>query len=367
MKITCEKSDLLKGVTSVSKAVPVRTTMPILSCILIDATGSSILLTANDMELGIETIVEGRIEERGMIALDAKIFGEIVRKLPDNTVTMETGSAMQTLIACEKAKFTIVGKEGDEFSSLPYIEKTDPITISQFSLKEVIRQTIFSTADNENNRIMSGELFKIHENNLTVAALDGHRIAMRNLELAHVGEDVEVIVPAKSLNEISKILSGEIDSMVEIYTTPNHILFEFEGTRVVSRLIEGKYFDLDKMISNAYETKVVLNRQELINCIERASLLVSESDKKPIIMNFENNILALKIQSFIGAMNEEMNISMEGNQVKIGFNPRFLLDALRVIDEEEVTIYLINHRAPCFIKDEEGKYLYLILPVNFVE
>ena len=367
MKITCSKAEFLKGVNTVIKAVPAKTTMNILTCILIDATGSYILLTANDMELGIETRIEGSIEERGMIALDAKIFSDIMRKLPDNDVTIQTGAAMQATITCEKSKFTIVGKEGDEFSSLPYVEKKDTVSISQFSLKEMIRQTIFSTLNSEGNKLMSGELMEVRENRLDMTALDGHRIAIRRMELKNVCKNRRIIIPGKSLNEISKILNADAESMVEISTTPNHILFEFEGTRVVSRLIEGKYYDVDSMISSDYETRVVVNRQELIDSIERASLLVNESEKKPIIMNFENQVLHLKIQSFIGSMNEELEIRQEGKPVKIGFNPRFMLDALRVIEEEEVTLYLINHRAPCFIRDESDSYLYLILPVNFIE
>lgn len=183
MKIICSKSNLLYGVNIVSKAVPTRTTMAILECILIDASAGEIKLTANDMELGIETKIEGEIEERGIIALDAKVFSDIVRKLPDNEVVIETDSSFKTTITCEKAKFNIIGKSGEDFSYIPYIERNEEITISQFTLKEVIRQTIFSIADNDNNKLMTGELFEINENSLKVVSLDGHRISIRNIEL----------------------------------------------------------------------------------------------------------------------------------------------------------------------------------------
>ena len=183
MKLICSKANLLKGVNIVSKAVPTRTTMAILECILIDASSNEIKLMANDMELGIETKIEGEIVERGVIALDAKIFSEIVRKLPDNAVTIETDATFKTVITCEKAKFNIIGKSGDDFSYIPYIEKNESIVISQFTLKEVIRQTIFSIADNDNNKLMSGELFEINDNQLKVVSLDGHRISIRNIEL----------------------------------------------------------------------------------------------------------------------------------------------------------------------------------------
>ena len=365
MKLICSKSNLLHGVNIVSKAVPTRTTMAILECILIDASANEIKLTANDMELGIETKIEGEIAERGVIALDAKIFSEIVRKLPDSDVTIETDASFKTTITCEKAKFNIVGKSGDDFSYIPYIERNEPIVMSQFTLKEVIRQTIFSIADNDNNKLMTGELFEIEENDLKVVSLDGHRISIRNIELKNNYSHKKVVVPGKTLQEVSKILPGSAEDEVSIFLTDNHIVFEFENTTVVSRLIEGEYFKIEQMLSSDYETKVKINKRELLDCIDRATLLVKEGDKKPIIMNITDGTMELKINSFIGSMNEDIDITKEGKDILIGFNPKFFIDALRVIDEEEVSLYMVNPKAPCFIKDDEGTFIYLILPVNF--
>lgn len=365
MKIICNKSNLAKGVNIVSKAVPSKTTMPILECILIDATTDVIKLTANDMELGIQTEIEGIIEDRGMIAIDAKFFSEIVRKLPDNDITIETDENLQTTIICEKSKFDISGKQGEEFSYLPVIEKEESIEISQFTLKEVIRQTIFSIADTESNKLMTGELFEIKNNLFRVVSLDGHRISIRKVELKNPVKEKKLIVPGKTLMEVSKILSGEVESMVSISYTNNHIVFEFDRTIVVSRLIEGDYFKIDQMLSNDYDTKVRVNKRELLNCIDRATLLIKEGEKKPIIINIGDEVMELKIKSQIGSMNEDIGIEKEGKDLLIGFNPKFLIDALRVIDDEEVVLYLMNAKSPCFIKDEEESYIYLILPVNF--
>lgn len=365
MKLICSKSNLLHGVNIVSKAVPTRTTMAILECILIDASTDEIKLIANDMELGIETVIDGEIIENGIIALDAKIFSEIVRKLPDNEVVIETDASFKTVITCEKAKFNIIGKSGEDFSYLPYIEKNDPISISQFTLKEVIRQTIFSIADNDNNRLMTGELFEINENQLKVVSLDGHRISIRNIELKDNYANKKVVVPGKTLNEISKILPGSVDEDVTIYITDNHIIFEFLNTTVVSRLIEGEYFKIEQMLSTDYETKVKINKRELLDCIDRATLLVKEGDKKPIIMDIQDGVMELKINSFIGSMNEDIDIEKTGKDILIGFNPKFFIDALRVIDEEEVSLYMVNPKAPCFIRDDDNQFIYLILPVNF--
>ena len=364
MKIICSKSSLLKSVSIALKAVPSKTTMPILECILMDATTNQIKFTTNDMELGIETIVEGTIEEKGRVALDAKIFYEIIRRLPDNDITIKTDEKYTATITCEKAKFNIPGKSGEDFAYLPMIEKDEPLTISQYTLKEMIRQTIFSIAVNENNKLMTGELFEIKNNCLKVVSLDGHRIAIRKMPLKREYSDRKVVVPGKTLSEVSKILSGEVDDQVSIYFTKNHILFEFDQTMVVSRLIEGEYFRIDQMLSSDYETKLKINKKEFLDCIDRATLLVREVDKKPIIINITDDDMELRIDSAMGSMNEEIDIEKEGKDIMIGFNPKFLIDALRVIDDETVTIYLVNPKAPCFIRDDEENYTYLILPVN---
>ncbi|MCI7813259.1 MAG: DNA polymerase III subunit beta [Lachnospiraceae bacterium] len=365
MKLIFQKNALLKAVNIVLKAVPSKTTMPILECILIDATTNQIKFTTNDMELGIETIVEGEIVDKGSIALDAKIFSEIIRKLPESDIVIETDH-LNTTITCEKAKFNLSGKPSEDFSYLPYVEKNDFISISQFTLKEMIRQTIFSIAVNENNKMMTGELFEIKDNMLRVVSLDGHRISIRKTALKENYPNRKIVVPGKTLIEISKILSGEVEDMVNIFFTSNHIVFEFDQTTIVSRLIEGEYFRIDQMLSSDYETKVKINKRELLSCIDRATLLVKESDKKPIIISINNGSIELKINSQIGSMNEEIDIEKEGKDLQIGFNPKFLIDALRVIDDEIITIYLVNPKAPCFIRDEQESYVYLVLPVNFI-
>lgn len=364
MKLVCSRSNLLNGVQTVSKAVPNKTTMSILQCILINAS-DKIKLTANDMELGIETIVEGDIIESGIVALDAKIFLEIVRKFPDGDIKIETNASYETVITSGDANIKIVGKSGEDFSYLPNIEKLDSIILSQFTLRELIRQTIFSIADNDTNKLMTGELFEVNDDKLRVASLDGHRISIRKVYLKNSYPRKKVVVPGKTLNEISKILNGDTDKDVVIFFTNKHIVFEFDNTIVVSRLIEGDYFNIDQMLSSDYETKVTINKRKLLDSIDRATLLVKEGDKKPIIINITDDNMELKLNSTIGSMRELIDISKNGKDLMIGFNPKFLIDALRVIDGEEVDIYLVNPKAPCFIKDSEDSYVYMILPVNF--
>lgn len=368
MKIVCKKSDLLNSVNIVLKAVSSKSTMPILECMVIDVTGDQIKLISNDMELAIENIVKGEILDNGtnrMIAINAKVFSEIIRKLSDNDITVETDDNFMMTITCEKAKFTIAGKSADEFPTLPKIEKKDAVVLSQFTLKEIIRQTVFSISDNESNKIMTGELFEINGDELRVVSLDGHRISIRKIHLKDNFGNFKVIVPGKTLIEISKILSGEMSDEVTIYFTDKHILFELEDTLVLSRLIEGEYYKINQMLSNDYETKIVINKKEFFNCIDRSTLLIKETEKKPIIVGITDGNMELRINSNIGSMKEEIDITKEGKDILIGFNPKFLMDVLRVVDDEEVTIYMINPKSPCFIKDKEESYIYLILPVNF--
>lgn len=364
MKLICKKSDLITGINIVMKAVSSKTTMSILECILIDATEGIIKFTANDMELGIETTVQGEIAEAGSIAIDAKIFSEIVRKLPDNDVTIEVKDESTANITCENAKFNILIKSAEDFSYLPVIEKKDKITISQFSLKEIIRQTSFAINDAEKNKLLTGELFEVNGSKLKVVALDKFRIAIRNIELKENYGNYKVLVPGKSLNEISKILNGGVDDDVNIYFTSNHILFEFDDTIVVSRLIEStNFFDTDKMISNDYKTRITINKKEMADCIDRATLLIKEGDKKPVFLTIKDTEMELSINTFIGSMDESIPIVREGSDMMISFNPKFLIDILRVLDSEEVNIYFTNPKAPCFIRDDENSYIYVVLPV----
>lgn len=231
--------------------------------------------------------------------------------------------------------------------------------MSQFTLKEVVRQTIFSISDNDNNKLMTGELFDINGEEFKIVSLDGHRISIRKIQLKNSYSPKKVVVPGKTLNEVSKILPGDADSDVTISFTEKHIVFEFDKTVVVSRLIEGEYFKIDQMLSSDYETKVRVNKKEFLSCIDRATLLVKEGDKKPIIVNITDSGMELKINSALGSMNEEIDIQKQGKDLMIGFNPKFLIDALRVIDDEEVDLYMVNPKAPCFIKNAEESYIYL--------
>ena len=310
-------------------------------------------------------MIDGEIKQEGSVAVGAKVFFEIIRKLPSDNVSITVDEDYHMNISCGKAKFNIMAKATDEFPYLPNIVKDKNVNISQFTLKDIIRQTVFSISDNENAKVMTGELFEIHDSELKVVSLDGHRISIRKVKLNRSYDDVSVIIPGKTLIEISKIINGGMDDEVSIFFTDKHVLFEFEDTIVLSRLIEGEYYKIDKMLSTDYETKVTVNKREMLECIDRSTLLLKESDKKPVIIDVQDDYMKFAMNSAIGSMDEDIDASKEGKDILIGFNPRFLMDALRVIDEDEITMYMINPKAPCFIRDQEETYIYLILPVNF--
>ncbi len=365
MRIKCSQSQLLGGINTVSKAVPSKSSMTILECILFTADENGIKLTANDMELGIETFIEGEVEVAGTVAIEAKIISNLIRSYSGEDFIIDSDEDNVVHIECGRSNIDISGRSTEEFVLLPELERSNPIEISQFSLKELIRQTIFSISDNDTNKIMTGELFEIKGDQFKVVSLDGHRISVRNITLKNSYDDKSVIVPGKTLLELSKIIPGDVDKDVSIYLCENHVIFEYESVKVVSRIIEGNYFKIDQMISSDYETKIDVSKKGLLEVISRSTLLVKEGDKKPIVFNVNDGSLTLSITSSIGSMKEDVDIDKSGKDIMIGFNPKFLIDALRVIDDETVTLYMVNPKAPCIIKNDDGSYLYLILPVNF--
>ena len=208
-------------------------------------------------------------------------------------------------------------------------------------------------------RPITGDEFKI-------ASLDLHRVSIRKIQLKESYEDRKAVIPGKTLSEVSKILTGGMDDNVDIFFTKNHVLFELENTIIISRLIEGNFYNINQMLTNDYETKVSVNKRELLECIERATLLLREAENKPVIMNVKNGEIKMEMTTKIGSMDENIIIEKEGKDLRIAFDPKFLIDVLRVIDEEEVNLYLFNAKAPCFIRDDNS-YIYLILPVNLIE
>jgi len=357
--------DLLDGVNTVLKAVSSRTTLPILQCILLQATNDTFRLVGNDLELGIESRVKANINESGSVALEARMFADIVKKLPDSDIHITVDEKNLTTIVCEKSKFTISGQPGSEFIHLPEVPKNQAFSLSQLVLKDMIRQTIFSIALEEIRPIFTGELLECKDNMLNMVSVDGYRVSIRNMALEKEIDDFKLVIPGKTLNEISKILYSDDEAFINIYYTDKHILFEVDNSLIVSRLLEGEFPKYDQMFSKDYETMITINRRELIHSLERAALITRESKKNPIKMKIENQSLVITSNTELGNVYEEIDIKREGESLEIAFNPKYLIDALKAIDDNDVNFQFTSPLNPCIIKQIEGNdYKYLILPIR---
>ena len=368
MNLKFQKAQLVNALSIVMKAVSTKTSSVILESILISASDNRVVLDATDTELSIQTEVAAVIVKAGGVVLNAKLFSEIVRKF-DNTeslIELDVDNDFKTTIRCEQAVFNIMGIDPVEFIPMHKIDRDAFISLSQFSLKEVIRQTEFSTAISDINRMMGGELIDVKNNVAKFVTLDGHRMSIRNIELMGDYEDQKCVVPIKSLQEVMRIIDSDTQKNVNIYFSKDHILFEFDKTLVLSRILDGEFFRIESMLSNDYDTKVNVSRLKLQSAIEQSMILIRENEHKPMILDIENGMLKLSVNSSLGFMDAKVNIEKSGSDLKIAFNPKFLVDALKVIDDDFVNIYFTNAKSPCFIRDDKNTYTYLILPVNFI-
>ena len=359
MEIKIDKTDLLNAINTASKACPSRSSLSILECLLFTVENDEIRITSNDTEIEIDTFADGTIVEEGKICVDSKIFCPVISKLPNGEISIKTDESIMT-VKSGRAKFDIPIRSGEEFPIMDNIPMENGISMSQGELKELIRETIFATSMNDNNKLMTGELFNLKGNMLKIVALDGHRIAIREKELGKEYEDVSVIIPGKTLLNILKIV-GEGD--IDIYFADNMAAFKFDNTLVTSRLIEGQYFDISK-ITDGIETTttVTVNNDDFSACLDRSLLLINSNDRKPVVLDITENKMEASLTTNLGSTSEELEVITEGKDIKIGFNPAFILDALRVVDDEEVKLYFTNEKAPLYIKGDG--YNYVVLPIQ---
>lgn len=365
MHIYCRQDLLLNSINTVLKACSTKTTMPILECILLTAIDNKLTLVGNNLELGIESTIDADVISEGYIALEAKIFSEIIRRMPGEVIEISSDENYMTSIESEKSKFQIAGQSGKDFPALPDVEKVNACMINQVALKEMIRQTIFSVAQDETRPILTGEMLQIKDNSLNMVAVDGYRISYRKLQLSNENEDIEVVIPGKTLGEINKILSSEEEENVNIYFGDKHVLFDLGSSRVVSRLLEGDFLRYEQVFSPDYETKILVDRRNFLMSIERAALISREGKKNPIRVEIDGDKMIITSNAELGTSREELDVVLEGKEIVIAFNPKYLIDALRAIDDDNVYIQFISPLTPCIINPEEGDhYKYLILPIR---
>lgn len=365
MKFSCEKSTLIDAIQIASRAVSSKSTIALLEGLRITAS-DRLTLAGYDLAMGIRTSIDADILEAGEIVLGAKLFGDIVRKLPDDIVYVETDEKMLTTIKCGRAVFNLVGSASDDFPKMPEVDCTREVKIQQSMLKSMISQTIFAVSDNEAKPIHTGCLFEIEENRLHVVAVDGYRLSVRREVLDPAPEmDMKFVVPGTALREIERILTDSADKTVSVYPDEKHILFEIDQTVLITRLIDGEFLNYRVAIPQDFSHIVPVNTREMITCIERVSLIVSEKLKNPVRMNFDGPVVKMSCITAMGKSYDECALGETVESLEIGFNNRYLLDALRACTEEQVMIKLKGALNPLVLSPAEGdKFTYLVLPVR---
>ncbi len=367
MKIKCSKDILISNINIVSRAVSSKSTMEILECILLTADNKGFRLMANDLEMGIETSnIEAEIEETGSIALEAKFFSEIIRNLPEDDVFITTDKKNVASIKSGKTEFKILGRDSKEFPVITKIKKENKYSINPVIFKNMVRQTVFSVSVDESKPILTGELLEIKKESFNMVAIDGFRVSFRKTSLDQDYDEKSVVVPAKALSEISRILTDKDDAMFNIYFTDNQILFELDSCIMIARLLEGDFIKYEQIFPEDYTTKIEIDRLKLLRSIERASLISKDNKKTPVKLKIDNDgKVTITSNTDISNSYEEIQSEIEGKEINIAFNPKYLIDALKAIDESNIFIQFITDLSPCIIKGvEDESYKYLILPLK---
>ena len=367
MKIICEKEKILKGINSVINGVSSKTTMPILEGILIQTNDNEIKLTSYDLEIGIEYILDANVIEQGNTVVNAVMFSEIIRKLPNADIQIKLNENNLLEIECEGSLYKLATMNPEEFPELPKINIDNSVKLEQTTLKNMIRKTIFAVSTEENRPIFTGCLFEVVENKLNIVAIDGFRLAVKSKEIEEAS-NFSSVIPGKTLNEVNKIISDSFE-MVTVGIAKNQALFEMENCKIVTRLLDGEFLNYKNTIPAEWETRIKVNRSLLQNCFERIMLISASSIEKekkyPVKINIEVGKVTISCSNQTGDAKEEILVDTEGKDLEIGFNPRFFIDALKAIDDEEVYVEFGTNRSPCIIKPiEEGDYLYMILPIK---
>lgn len=362
MNIECNQRLLSNKISIVQKAISSKSTMELLKCIYIETKNGEVLLRGYDLEVAIETTMSANIVKDGKILVNAKLFGDIVRKLSGDIVKIYINDENNVCIESGNSKFQIRSEKVDEYPQLPEINDLAVYEIEQSILKEMIRQTVFATSMDQSKPLLMGELLEIKDNKLSLVAIDGYRFAARHSNLLNQNEDKKVIVPGKTLSDVLGILE---DGNVKIGFSEKHILFVMNEVKIISRLLEGDFIEYKKLIPREYDSKIKLNTKDFLNAIERASILAQAEKNSLIKLNIRERNMLITSNSERGNVVEELSVDLEGGLLDIAFNSRYLIEALKVIDSEELTIEFTSNVNPCIMKpNNEVEYIYLLLPVR---
>lgn len=364
MKFSCNQKDFSSAVTNVQRAVSTKTNLPALEGILIKAEDGKITLCGYDLEIGITTFIECNVQEKGEIVVSAKLLGDIVRRLPENTVNIETDEKMIVYINSGKAEYNIVGISSEEYPELPRVEEMEKISINGNIIKSMIKQTVFAISDDLTKPIYTGSLFDIENNMLKIVSVDGFRMAVRQ-ETINSEQNSKFVVPGKTLSEILKLTSDE-ENDVEIIIGQRHAVFNIENYSIISRLIEGNFLDYKSTIPAENKTEIVINTRSFIAAVERMSLLISDKIQSPIRCVVDDTQVKLFCSTAIGKANDSITANINGENVEIGLNCRYLLDALKNTETDEVKVQLNGSLTPMKIVPIQGdSFVFLVVPMRF--
>lgn len=378
IQLTCDRQQLVEAVSNVQRAVSSKSSVPALEGILLKAEREGMTLCGFDLELGMTTRLPARIEESGSVILGARLFSDIIRRLPGDLVKLTVDEKNVTTIESGASEFSIAGMGAEEYPELPSVSGAGEFSVQNDLLKGMIRQTIFAVADSDAKPIHTGTLFELSGGRLRLVSVDGYRLAMREEILTGEGaegtdgldapagssEEMSFVVPGKTLTEVMKLLP-EDDGTAGIQVGRRHILFTIGSYTVISRLLEGEFLDYRSAIPSACQTEVKVNTREFINSVERVSLLITDRLKSPVRCVFGEDSIHLSCSTAIGRANDQFSASIQGAGLEMGFNNRYLLDALRNTEGDEVRIQLNGPLSPMKIMPPEGdSYLFLVLPVR---
>ncbi len=366
MKLICSKNLLNEAISMAQKAIATRSTLPILDGLLFEAGSDTLTITGYDLETGIECKVDTDVIIPGKVVLNARMIGDIVRKLPEDLVNIEVESNFLIKITSGKAQFKIKGIEAEDYPKIPIVEEAEQLQISQRILKEMIGQTIFAASSDENRPILNGIKVLADDNNLELIAIDGFRLAIRREVFAEELPSMSFIVPAKAMQEVAGILTPT-DNPVKIYPSHNHILFDTGSVKLVSRLLQGEYMDYHKVVPSEVMSQIRLNTRDMLDAIDRASLVINVEQRRfPVTLeNPDKNTLMISSQTDLGEVHEEIQINLEGENIDADYNPKYFMDALRNIPIDEIYLEFSGTFGPCLIKPIEGdQFLYLVLPLR---
>ena len=365
MKFSCEKALLQAAISTTSRAVSPKSSIPALEGILLEA-GSDLRLTGYNLETGIRTIVPADIREEGTLVLGARLFGEIVRKLPDDIVTFQSENYMVN-IKCGMSEFNILGTDPEEFPELPTVEYQNSLILPQSRLKAMISQTLFAVSDNESRPIHTGSLFEVDQTGLTLVSVDGYRLALRHesIDKKEGAETFSFVVPGAALSEVEKICS-DVDEPASVTQGARHVMFKVGDTMLVSRRLEGEFLAYRQAIPRNNTIHVEGDTRALLSSIDRVSLIISDKLKSPLRCVFDSNLLKISTKTAIGDAYDECPLSGDGGGLEIGFNNKYLMDALKAAPADKVRLELTTGVSPCVILPTEGEenFLYMVLPVR---